>query len=186
MAQPDRNRSPNPLENPPDSVVNPRVRRTALWLYVGPIVAFFVLAGIALFYWSTRPERSAEQAAEREVPRAEGTAGSTTPGGFEPQPAPRSTRDEIENRGGAVLTELGAALDEPGAVGRRIEVSEVEVERVDGPRLFWVRDGNVRVAVTAPANSPELRAGQRADIIGVVERRDGARHIRATRVSVHP
>ena len=186
MDQFDRHRDPNAPKNPPNSVVNPRVRRTALWLYLGPIVALFVLAGLAWLYWNSRPAPGGEQVAEREVPRAEGTAGNTTPGGFDPQPAPESTREEIEHRGGAAMTELGAALDDPNAVGRRIEVTEVDVEQVDRPGLFWVRDGRIRVAVAAPANSPEVRVGQRVNITGVVERRDGAPRIRATRVSVHP
>ena len=40
--------------NPPNSVINPHVRTTAFWAYLGPILAMFIIIGIALIYWMTR------------------------------------------------------------------------------------------------------------------------------------
>ena len=175
-------------ENPPNSVVNREVRRTALRTYLGPIVIFFVLVGAVYVYWSGRPaDRGPEPAAA--VEDAAGTGGLTaeredTPGGHDPQPQPESTREEIEGRGGDALTELGEVIENGGRgdIGRRIEVHDVEVERVESPTLVWVRDGNARVAVVMPAGRT-VGTGDQIDIAGVVERAGDSARIRASRVT---
>jgi hypothetical protein len=189
-----RNPDPGAPQNPPQSVVNPDVRRTALRTYLGPIVALFVIAGLALLYWTTRPqvtEREANQI-NRDDANVAGTAGERnpdeeSPGGFDPQRTPESTRDEIEHRGGTVVSELGELLDEKAKAdaGRRVEISGVDVEQVDGPTTFWVRDGNARVQVIGPAAGPAVRQGQQVDIIGVAERSGETLRIRASKVSVN-
>lgn len=82
--------------NPPNAVVNPAVRATALWAYLGPIVGLFVIVAIALLYWMTHDSRPDDQ-----VPAADtiGTSGAVTPGRSDPAPRPNSTREEIERRG---------------------------------------------------------------------------------------
>ncbi len=188
-----RNPDPNAPQNPPRSVANQAVRRTALRTYLGPIVALFVIVGLALLYWDTRPpasDREANQVA-RDDANVAGTAGERnpdkdSPGGFDPQPTPDSTRDEIERRGGHVVSELGALLDDKASAdaGRRVEITGVDVERVESATTFWVKDGNARVQVIAPAAGPTVRQGQQVDITGVAERSGDTLRIRASRVVV--
>lgn len=178
----------NAPQNPPNSVANPRVRRMALRAYLGPLVVFFVVVGIALLYWATRPGQPQVTAsdAETDIPRAQGTGGDTTPGGHQPQPVPDSTRDEIEQRTGQVVTELGELLDEKARaeIGRRVEIDDVDVEQVETPTSFWVRDGNARVQVIAPTSDTTVRAGQQVNIAGVAERSGDTLRIRASKVTV--
>jgi hypothetical protein len=173
--------------NPPGSVANPTVRRAALRAYLGPIVAFFLVVGAALLYWSNRP--ASPDAGEESVSQTEGTTGAApgradTPGGDDPQPVHETTRGEIEHRAGDALTELGEVIEEDGRgdIGRRVEVHDVEVERVEAPTLVWVRDGNARVAVVMPAGRTVV-AGQQIDIVGVVERAGDSARIRASQVT---
>jgi hypothetical protein len=185
-----RNRDPNAPQNPPQSVVNKDVRRTALRTYFLPLIVFFAVVGVALLYWATQPpqvEVGRANDPDRDIPRAEGTAGNTTPGGHEPQRTPDSTRGEIEQRSGNVVTELGELLDERarGEVGRRVEVPDVEVERVESPTSFWVKDGNARVQIVIAKGGPDVRAGQHVNITGVAERSGETLRIRASRVTVN-
>ena len=189
MAEPYRDRDSQAPQNPPNSVVNPDVRSKALWSYLGPIALFFVVIGVALVYWANRPPQR-DIDAERDLPRAEGTAGEApvreaTPGGGEPQPTPGSTRDEIESRAGATITELGGVLEHDlrTVAGRRVEVHDVDVERVESPTLFWVRDGNARVAVVAAEGAFRVEPGQTVNVTGVVERGDDTVRIRASHIS---
>lgn len=189
MAEPYRTDDPNAPHNPPQSVVNPAVRRAALRAYLGPIALFFLVVAIALTYWWTRPPRP-DADARSEMPRAEGTAGitgprTTTPGGFEPQPRPDATRDEVAQRGSDPITELSAVYDDErhrGVLGRRVELHAVEIERVESPGLLWLHDGNVRVAVAAPPDAPSVKAGERVDVVGVVERVGENVRIKASRI----
>jgi hypothetical protein len=187
-----RHPDPNAPQNPPNSVVNRDVRRTALRTYLLPIIALFVVVGLTLVYWASRPPAVEREAnlPPREDANVAGTAGErnpdeTSPGGHEPQPAPESTSDELEHRGGRVLTELGALLEENahGDVGRRVEIADVDVDQVDGPTSFWVKDGNARVHVVAPSAGFEVRPGQQVNISGVAERSGDVLRIRASKVS---
>jgi hypothetical protein len=195
-----RNPDPNAPQNPPNSVVNRDVRRTALRTYVGPIIALFLIVGLVLLYWASRPpaaDREANQI-ERDDPNVEGTAGERNPGGatpsgvdtqaggHEPQRTPESTREEIEHRGGDAVTELGELLDEGarGELGRRVEIADVDVERVDSPTSFWVADGNARVQVVASQGGLAVRQGQQVHITGVAERSGNSIRIRASKVAL--
>jgi hypothetical protein len=188
-----RNPDPNAPENPPNSVVNRDVRRTALRTYLLPIVALFVVVGLALLYWASRPpvtERAANQP-DREDANVAGTAGErnpdeNSPGGYEPQRTPGSTAEELEHRGGAVVTELGALLDERANAdaGRRVEIGDVDVDQVESPTSFWVKDGNARVQVIAPRSDIDVRPGQQVDITGVAERSGNALRIRASKIAI--
>ena len=188
MAEPYGDREPGTRQNPPDSVVNRGVRRTALSIYLGPIVILFAIVGIAFLYWATRPPRQAADETRGE-PRAEGTAGvqppaDRTPGGRSPDAVPETAREEIEQRGGAAITELGEVLEEHarGTIGRRIEIRDVDVERVESPTLFWIRDGNARIAVVSPGGSPSAQPGRSVSVFGTVERAGDTVRIRASRV----
>jgi hypothetical protein len=188
-----QNPDPNAPQNPPNSVVNRDVRRTALRTYLLPIVALFAVIGLTLLYWSSRPPAT-ERAAnlpDREDANVAGTAGErnpdeNSPGGHEPQRTPDSAREEVEHRGGHTVTELGDLLEENahGEIGRRVEVADVDVDQVDSPTSFWVKDGNARVHVVAPAAGTEVRPGQQVDVVGVAERSGTTLRIRASRVTV--
>lgn len=189
--------------NPPNSVLRPAARRSAVWTYVGGIVAVFLIVGAMFAYWSIS-DRGGDNELDVSQPSAVGTGGSgeparaETPGGFEPIPEPDSTRDEIEFRGGderpqgpmpgltasEPLTELGAMLDgSPQSVaGRRIDVRDVHVESVDGS-TFVIRDGDARATVVAQGGAGDVRSGQRVNVSGTVEPDgSGSARIRATRV----
>jgi hypothetical protein len=188
-----RNPDPNAPQNPPNSVVNRNVRRTALRTYVGPLIALFVVVGLALLYWASRPpvtERAANSV-EQEDQNVAGTAGERnpdehSPGGFEPQRKPESTRAEVRHRTGEVVNELGALLDENahGEIGRRVEIADVDVDKVESPTSFWVRDGNARVQVIAPSAGIKVSEGQQVNIVGVAERSGQVLRIRASKVGI--
>ncbi|MGE0446095.1 MAG: hypothetical protein AB7P99_12780 [Vicinamibacterales bacterium] len=93
---------------PPKAVLNKNVRRAAVWVYVGPLIALLAIVGIALLYWLGRPPGRTEGDG---LNPATGTTGEQRPateregqpqqGGGDPSPQPDSTRDEIEFRGGS-------------------------------------------------------------------------------------
>lgn len=87
----------NDPKNPPNSVMRPKARSMALWGFVGSLVAFFALVGVALLFWTvSHPRPSAEEERERIV----GTSGYySTEGGHDPVRRPHSTRDELKFRG---------------------------------------------------------------------------------------
>lgn len=192
MAEPEqheRNRDPNAPQNPPQSVLNEQVRRTALWTYLTPLVVFFVGVGIVLLYWGSSPP---PPDGDSLGPAATGTMGTEreprrdrSPGGQNPDERLTGTDDEIEYRGGQALTELGEVVEESGRgqVGRRVNVQGVEVERVESPALFWARDGDVRVAVGVASGAARVQPGQTVDIVGTVERSGRDVRIRASRVT---
>jgi len=93
MPDPDYAETVDP-KNPPNSVLHPEVRKAALWAYIGPLLIFVVVLGLALLYWSTRDN---DGTTEPTV----GTSGEN-PGqeGSNPDPTPDSTKDESEFRGG--------------------------------------------------------------------------------------
>ena len=87
----------NDPKNPPYSLTRPRVRRAALWAFVGSLVVFFVLVGVALLFWNvSHPRPSAEEERDRII-RASGFY--STEGGHNPDRRPRSTSDELKYRG---------------------------------------------------------------------------------------
>lgn len=189
--------------NPPRSVVQPELRRSAAfavvgtWYYLGPIVLILVVIGIALFYWAN-PDGDPE-----DVSPAVGTIGESggpTPGGFNPDRRPEDTRSELEFRGAGEppqgpmpglsdatpLTSLRAIADADAqaVVGRRIDVQDVVVVDARNASAFWIQDGGAKAAVMAPPRSPVVLAGTRVDVSGVVEPDgQGGVRIRATRVT---
>jgi hypothetical protein len=186
MAESPRNPDPNAPQNPPRSVLNKRVRRFAVWTYLTPLVVFFGGVAIVLLYWGTSPPPPDRAVA----PRVEGTTGTErersrdiTPGGQNHDRKPARPTDEIEDRTGRVLSELGEVF-ENDAIGRRVEVHDVDVERVESPTLFWIRDGNVRVAVVTAATAVSVRPGQTVNVIGTVERSGSDVRVRASRIEL--
>ena len=82
-------------KNPPNSVLQPEVRKAAFWAYVGPLIIIIVILGIALLYWSTRD--TTENLTEPTV----GTSGENPgQGGSNPDRTPDSTKEETDYRGG--------------------------------------------------------------------------------------
>ena len=155
-------------QNPPNSVVRPAVRRTALVTFLGGIIVMFMIVAAAFVYFTARDVPGGGM--RPTDPTAVGTSGERmpregTPGGFDTDPSFGSTRDELEYRGNTAP---------------RAELKDVQVERADGD-TFWVRSGDRSVAVIAPGGMPTVKAGQHVDITGTKES-DG--RIRATRIDV--
>jgi hypothetical protein len=174
---PERYETTDP-KNPPYSVTNKAVRSAALVSYLGPLVALFIVVGLALVYWANRgPVYDGVEDGRI------GTTGSAgTPGGFDPAPRPDSTRDELESRGvntDHTLTNLHQM------VGQRIDVADATVTDAQGPTMFWIEKDGAKAAVSAPQGGPAVRNGQDVTVSGVVESDgQGGARIRATRVSV--
>ena len=179
--------------NPPNALLRPAVRRTALWTYLGIIVAFFLVVGGALIFLTGTG--FSPDGDDRTDPSAVGTSGDrmpreNTPGGFDPGPSGGGTRSELEHRGageppqGPMPGLRGLRNQSADAIaGRRIELENVEVERANGG-TFWIRDGDERAAVITAGGMPTVRAGQRVDVNGTLERSGNEIRIRATRIDV--
>jgi hypothetical protein len=84
-------------KNRPNSLLAPRARSAALRWFVGSLVVFFLLIGVALVVWNVaNPLPSLQEEREDVV----GTSGYySTEGGHDPIRRPRSTRDELKFRG---------------------------------------------------------------------------------------
>jgi uncharacterized protein YdeI (BOF family) len=191
---PEYNETVDP-ENPPTAVTRPAVRRTAVWVFLGGITAVFLLVAAAFVYRSAMgPVPPADEVGD---PSAVGTVGEETAGGGDPARDRDDPQDELEFRGAgeppqgpmpglaAPLTRVGAVLDaSPRTVtGRRVEIENVIVERAEGT-MFWIRDGDNRIAVIVPGDTATVRPGQRINLHGTVEADDRGVRIRATRVDV--
>ena len=192
-------------QNPPNSVLQSSARSGALTVYVGGIVALFVIVGAALFIRSATSHLG-DTEIEQPADVAVGTSGQPTAeqpglGGFNPQPDHDDTRGEIEFRGelspapgpsgpapadAQALNELGSLRGSPASVvGRTIDVRDLNVERPIENQTLWVRDGDARVEVVVPAGTGEVRVDQRVSVRGVVEADGkGGVRIRATAVNV--
>jgi hypothetical protein len=208
---PERYEETTDPKNPPNSVLNPAVRRTALRSYLGPLVVFFLVVGIGLIYWANRPPLvpgnqdgqlvgTSGEADDRQDLVGERGNRDDTPGGTNPAPRPDSTADELRSRGvdqpstplpgtnrNTMLTGLARLEGEPkDLVGRRIDMRNVEVINSRGPSLFWVQEGNNKVEITAPRNGPAVKDGAKVNVSGVVEEdgRGGVR-VRAERIEVN-
>ena len=179
--------------NPPNAVVRPEARRTAVWTYLGILVGFFLVVGGAMLFWAGRPGPAADDA--RIDADAVGTSGErmpreSTPGGFDPAPEPGSTAAELEFRGAGETPQgpmpgLSGLRNQSSAAarGRTIELRDVEVERAEG-NTFWVRDGDDRASVITAGGMPTVRTGQRVDVTGTIESDGDDVRIRATRIDV--
>jgi hypothetical protein len=182
----DRPGDPAEPDAPPNVLLRSETRRTALFSYLGPVIALFAIVGVALIYWVNRGPVPVRDKPDNSVI---GTSGRTTPGGGDPQPAFGRTRDEVANRAGidqadeprtdrSALTTIAGALAAPSATPRHVALSGVEVEKVEGGTI-WVRDGDARIAVTLPKDAAVPRRGDRVDVSGVTERPQGG----ATRIA---
>jgi hypothetical protein len=93
--------------NPPNAVTNKGARRAAVWAYLGPIIALFVIIGIAMLYWARRDPGRVHD--ENSLNPAIGTSGEKLKddnssrdleqGGGDPRTRPGNTADELKNRG---------------------------------------------------------------------------------------
>ena len=177
---PERYEDTRDPRNPPNSVANPGVRRTALRAYLWPLIALFVVAGIALIYWANRGPvyNDPRDGVGTTGVDAVGERGNdpNTPGGFSADPRQKSTEDELEFRGAG----------NSGTAGDRFELNDVRVVGVrDGGRTFWVEDDGQQVEIAAPENAPAVKAGATVSITGVRESNgQGGTRVRASRVSV--
>jgi len=181
----DRSGELNEPGDPPNVLLRSETRRTALFSYLGPVIALFAIVGVALIYWVNRGPVPAHEKPDSDVI---GTSGRTTPGGGDPQPSFGRTHDEIVNRGESdkavnaqgndpsALTTIDRALAAPSAVPRHVALSAVEVEKAEG-RTIWVRDGDASIAVILPQGAAVPRRGDRVDVSGLTEQRDGATRI---------
>lgn len=185
--------------NPPNSVLRPVVRRTAVWTYLGLLVVFFLIVGAAFLFRTVAGPRVDSD--ERTDASAVGTSGDRqsndgTPGGFDPAPRSNSTAGEIEYRGGTLsqparaagssaITSLRTLHEQSpqGLAGRRVELDNVEVEKADGAS-FSVRQGDDRINVVTAGAAPTVQAGQRVDLSGTLEAIGTSVRIRATRIEV--
>lgn len=188
MVEPYRDPDPNAPQNPPQSVLNPRVRRTALRTYLLPIVAFFAVVGVALAIWVTRPPQP-DARDDRNETLAEGTVGERgrgdeTPGGHNPDPTLDTPREELAYREGKPITQLADVVAEHGRgrVARRVELHGVQVARVDSPTEFWVRDGDTQLPVVVRDGTARLEPGQSVNLAGTIERAGDQLAIRASKV----
>ena len=183
-------------DNPPNSLLSRPTRRRALASYLGPVIVLFLIVGFALMYWSARDATSIERprAANQE---GVGTSGGPTPGGFDPQPKPDSTRDEIERRGGvddpaqgpspalrdrSALTSISDVAGKPNDVaGRPVDLKNVEVDSAQG-NMFWIRDGGDKVEVVAPSGVSTPQKGAHVHVVGTVEAFGNSTRVRASKV----
>lgn len=180
-------------DNPPNSVLKSSARTRALWSYLGPVIALFVIVGIALVYWNTR-QPTAPTRPDRD--QAIGTAGETTPGGDAPQVHPNTTADELKFRGGidapaqgpmpnlhdrTAITSIDQILQKPADVaGRSVDLKDVTVDSAQGDS-FWVRDGDHKVQVVA-APGVSVQKGAHVHVIGTVEAVGSTTRVHASKV----
>ena len=168
--------------NPPNSVANREVRRTALRVYLWPLVALFIVVGLALIYWANRgpvfndPQEGVGTTGDRQDVVGERGNDDDTPGGINPDPRPDSTVDELKFRG----------VDAPASRGGAMDLTGVRVVGVrDDGRTFWVQSGDDQVEVSAPDGAPQVKPGSTVSISGVRESDgQGGTRIRARRVTV--
>ena len=200
MAETRENRDPHyeettAPENPPNSMVNSTARTTWWGSSVG-ILAIVVLIVVAGFGWVLvqRELGKGGRTPDSETIGTSGAVRDNTPGGFDPAPEPRSTRDELEFRGvgdrpqGPMpglnaddITDAGAVKN--AAAGSRVRLTNVAVERADGD-TFWIRAGDATLAVVTAGGTPTVRAGQQVNVTGTIEASGETKRIRASRIDV--
>ena len=95
-------------KNPPNSVLTPHARSAALRWFIGSLVVFFLLIGVALVFWSAANPRPSAREERANVVSKSGYY--STEGGHDPVRRPRSTGDELKFRG---------ALTPPNGAPRR-------------------------------------------------------------------
>jgi hypothetical protein len=153
-------------QDPPDSMLHHRARRAVVMSYFVPIVVLFAVIGVALVFWSNRPDHSGV------TERSEiGTVGRSD-GGFNPAPRPDDPRAEIRYRGDDLspITRVGDLRDVnlETMTGRRVRLDEAKVERTSD-RVVWIGDDDRQFAVIVPDGSPTIASGATVAINGRVE-----------------
>src|SRR5688572_5222804 len=154
--------------NPPEVLLKPEARRAAVWSYLGPVVALFVIAGVAMLYWISRGPAPNDA---RTDDAAIGTVGRDSPGGGDPQGPFNSTEDELKYRGapGGDEGTLTSVADSRAAdASRRVMLERVTVDSVSGSTT-WIKDGDDRIAVVTDS-APGVKAGDAASVSGTTER----------------
>jgi hypothetical protein len=86
---------------PPNVMVNKRTRNNAFWAYMGPVLVVFAVFAIAMIYWMNHHSPAASDSDRQTIGTSgDGNAGDERrEGGFEPQPRPDNTADELNRRG---------------------------------------------------------------------------------------
>ena len=105
MAEPRNHDTPEQYEetrdprNPPNSVLNPEVRRTTTRSFVWPLIVLTVVAGLLWVFWLRQPPsvRDADDTGDRAA--VTGVADERTPGGTNTDPDHARTEDELQFRG---------------------------------------------------------------------------------------
>ena len=174
-----KSEQPNNPENPPQVLLRPEVRRAALMSYLGPVIALFVIIGLALIYWANRGP--VEPDPNDRVADAIGTIGGRSAGGFDPTPDFDRTRDELAYRGGnATLTSVSDVIAATRG-GRLVELNGAEVVSIDA-NVLQIGDGDARVRVIVTEGTQGVKAGDRVDLSGVTEQSDSGMQIRAKNI----
>lgn len=199
MAETPDNRDPQYEEttapqNPPNSMVNPTAR-TAWWGSSVGILAIVFMIVVAGFAW-VLVQRGLGKGGRTPDSETIGTSGAVrdTPGGFDPAPEHRSTRDELEFRGvgdkpqgpmpGLNADDITAAGEVKNApAGARVRLTNVAVDRAEGD-TFWIRADDTTLAVVTPGGMPTVRAGQHVNVTGTIEATGETKRIRASRIDV--
>ena len=155
--------------NPPRVLLKPESRRAALWSYLGPVIALFVIMGVALVYWVNHNPAARDA---RTDGAAIGTVGRDSPGGGDPQPPFTSTDDELKYRGRPSADEQTIRSIEGARKAdqspQHVALADVTVDKVDGP-ITWVKQGADRIAVVGNG-TPQFKGGDAVSVSGVTER----------------
>jgi hypothetical protein len=156
-------------QNPPRVLLKPEARRAALWSYLGPVIALFVIVGVAMIYWVNRGPLPREARTDE---AAIGTVGRDAPGGGDPQGSFKNTGEELKHRGVRgtdedTIRSIGSARNGDDS-SRRVVLDKVTVDAVDGS-VTWVKDGSDRIAVVTDSASG-LKSGDEASVSGTTER----------------
>jgi hypothetical protein len=106
MAEPRNRNTPEQYDetrdpkNPPNSVLNPQVRRTTTRSFLWPLIVLTIVAGIMWVFWLGQPPRVRSAEETGILTTATGTAGARTQGGgVNTDPDHARTEDELKFRG---------------------------------------------------------------------------------------
>ena len=165
----DRSNQITDPDNPPQVLLRPEARRAAVWSYLGPVIALFAIVAVALVYWGNRGTAAPD---ERTDDAAIGTVGRNSPGGGDPQPAFKSTADELKYRGWPAADEntirsieRARAADQSS---HRVMLDQVTVDKTEG-QVTWVKNSSDRIAVVGD-RAPQAKAGDVVSVSGMTER----------------
>jgi len=156
--------------NPPRVLLRPGARRAALWSYLGPVIALFLIVGVAMIYWVNRGPSASDV---RVDDAAVGTVGRDSPGGGDPQATFKSPDDELKYRGSldsdeTAIRTIGRARTADGSAPQRVMLEAVAVEKGEG-QVTWVKKGSDQIAVVSD-RTPEVKTGDVVSVSGMTER----------------